>query len=161
MAFIVRDGAQKELTSPLSYAPLDRAIDCLKLAQMGHGESRRLWNDFARESPGTARVVAKSVAQDNAKITEATKQADTVLTRGEFITKGASGCAPRPKVTKRRKTPSVAEVSRVIMLTKTAGAGKVVRTRQEALRAMVEADLRSPDPERRTTAAEILAAGLV
>lgn len=71
----------------------------------------------------------------------------------EFIAKAAG------KPGKRRKTLTVAEASREATLTKMVG--RPVRTQREAIRLMVEADLASPDPERRAVAAEILANGLV
>jgi hypothetical protein len=77
----------KTASSPLSSAPLDRARDVLILAQRGDMTCRRLWNDFAAESPGSARIVAAWVQKDNAKRAKVTARVDATLERAELVTK--------------------------------------------------------------------------
>jgi len=48
---------------------------------------RRLWNDFAADSPGCARIVTAWVQKDNAQKAEATARVDAVLEKADFVTK--------------------------------------------------------------------------
>ncbi len=160
MAFIVREdgeggGVQKELRSPLSLAPLDRAISCLELAQMGVRESQREWNLFAEESPGVARVVAKYVAAENAKKAAATKVADKMLRRGEAATGMPGGLLVKSwKGGKPKKVKKVAKVAGGGTVTK--AARRAAADRQDAVRALLREDLASADPQRREMARDIL-----
>lgn len=80
-------------TSPLDSAPLDRAADVLRLARMGNGESRRMWNSWVAENPSTAGLVVKWVNQEDAGKAAATAAVDAMLARAEqatpaLVTKG-------------------------------------------------------------------------
>ncbi len=48
---------------------------------------RRLWNDFAAESPGCARIVTAWVQKDNAQKAAATARVDAVLEKADFVSK--------------------------------------------------------------------------
>jgi ribosomal protein L37E len=98
MAYVIK-GAAAASTSPLDRAPLDRAADCLRLARMGNGASRRMWNTWVAENPGTARIVLKWVDQEDRETAEATRVADKMLARAEVAT--------GPTVITKRKTHGV------------------------------------------------------
>ena len=85
--------------SPLARAPFDRQRDIYKLALMGSGDCKRMWNDFASEVPGIARLVVADVENERAEDARVTKSVDKRLRRAE----GVVGKAVRPKVTKRGK----------------------------------------------------------
>jgi hypothetical protein len=92
MAYIYKD-ASAQRTSPLDTAPLDRAADVLRLARMGNGESRRMWNSWVAENPSTAGLVVRWVDQEDAEKAKATRTVDAVLARAEratpsLVTKG-------------------------------------------------------------------------
>ena len=85
--------------SPLAHAPFDRQRDIYKLALMGSGDCKRMWNDFASEVPAIARLVVADVENERAEDARVTKSVDKRLRRAE----GVVGKAARPKVTKARK----------------------------------------------------------
>ena len=85
--------------SPLSRAPFDRQRDIYKLAKMGSGDCRRLWNDFAAEVPGIARLVVADVENERREDAEITAGIDKRLRSAEkLVTK-----TRRPKITKSAK----------------------------------------------------------
>lgn len=98
MVFIAKS---QEYHSALSRAPFDRQRDCYKLAQMGEGQSRRLWNDFASEAPALARLVIADAASEKQQNAEATKSVDKVLAKAEKSLKPA-----KAKKAKSLKSPA-------------------------------------------------------
>jgi hypothetical protein len=97
VAFLYKgDGVVAASTSPLARAPWDRLIDVYKLAKMGNADCRRMWNSYAQEVPGTARLVVKSVQAETAEDARVTAKVDKRLRRAEKSAKSA-------KVTKSRK----------------------------------------------------------
>ncbi len=103
-------------------------------------------------------MVAKAVAKDHAEEAAAARKADDVLSRGEvavgMVTKQYTGGKRwKPGKVRKTKVPSVAKVSMA--------ARRAAQDRRYAVRAMVTADLSSPDPETRETAMAILRGGLV
>lgn len=85
MAHLIRDDQMvtKSLTSELSKVDFERQRDVYRLGLMGNAQSRRLWNDFAREDPNTARLVVADVESDSAASAKAKKSVDKVLTKAE------------------------------------------------------------------------------
>lgn len=60
MAYISKGDTASAVASPVSplvRAPFDRQRDVLKLARMGNRDCKRMWNSFAAEDPGMARLV--------------------------------------------------------------------------------------------------------
>lgn len=100
MAYIVKSaGGVGAPVSALSRASWDRQVDVYKLALMGSGDCRRLWNDFAGDSPGIARLIVKSVQQERQDEAAANEKLDGRLREAErLVTK-----ARKPKVSKPRK----------------------------------------------------------
>ena len=70
---------------------------------MGEKSSARLWNDFAAESPGQARIVIADVNADKAAAVQATKDVDKVLTKSESKVK-VKKSAKEPKTVLTAKT---------------------------------------------------------
>jgi hypothetical protein len=181
MAYVIKqESAERPLMSPLSLAPLDRAKDTLALARMGSPAMRREWNTFAAESPAMARLVVKWLDADQAKAAKATREADRALERAEFVTKGKKpdgycqkcqapmktkwprcrDCGarnrfhPKGSVMKPKKARKAAQpmLTKSQVWTLALGTGQTVRSRGEAVRADLTADLDSPDPGRRMAA---------
>lgn len=73
----------KSMTSELSKVDFDRCRDIYRLGKMGNAASRRLWNDYARENPGMARLVIADVESDAAASAKAARSVDKVLAKGE------------------------------------------------------------------------------
>lgn len=71
-----------------------------KLAQRGVSSCVRLFNDFEREQPGTARLVVKAVEMDLAKDVAANKHLDKVLGKAEKVKKTKSGKQKTAKLPK-------------------------------------------------------------
>jgi hypothetical protein len=95
------DGITAAPASALARAPWDRLIDVFKLAKMGNADCRRMWNDYAVEAPGTARLVVKSVQAEALEDARVTAKVDKRLRRAEKS-------AGPVKVTKaRKKAPAV------------------------------------------------------
>jgi hypothetical protein len=100
VAYIVKgQGTAPAYSSALAHAPFDRQRDIFKLAKMGSGDCRRMWNDFASEVPAMARLVVADVENELREDARVTKSVDKRLRRAEkVVTK-----ARKPKVTKGRK----------------------------------------------------------
>ena len=81
MAYIINKSADTKCA--LSRASHDRRRDVYLLAQMGEKASRRLWDEFAAESPGQARIVVADVEMDKALGVAANKHLDRVLVKSE------------------------------------------------------------------------------
>jgi hypothetical protein len=123
------DGVVAASTSPLARAPWDRLIDVFKLAKMGNADCRRMWNSYAAEVPGTARLVVKSVEAEALEDSQVTAKIDKRLRRAEKS-------AGPVRVTKARKrAPAVS---------------------QDGPDATLAAWLNSPDPWQRETARAVL-----
>jgi len=106
VAFIVKGtaaGAVAAPVSPLVRAPFDRQRDTLKLARMGNADCKRLWNSFAEEAPGLARLVVADVERERQEDAEATDKVDKRLRQAEKLAVRGR----KPKVTKSRKKPPV------------------------------------------------------
>jgi hypothetical protein len=165
MAYIVKgaEGPVRRLSAlanagPDSWSAYQRQRDVYLLARMGNRDMQRLWNDWLAEDPGMARLVATSVEKERAqgaKVSAALdvrlREAERWVTKSGMITKQYK--PPKPKKSGKRKTAAAAQTA---LLTKAAGVGVVVHTRQEAVMARIAADLHSDDPGRREIAAEIL-----
>jgi hypothetical protein len=98
LAYVIKDSTPKDYASPLSLAPLDRAKDTLVLARLGSPAMKRQWNTFVEENPDLARVVTKWADSERAEQAKATRVADRMLERAEYVTKGLA-----PAVTKGSK----------------------------------------------------------
>jgi hypothetical protein len=76
--------------SRLSRGTFDQQLDVYRLAksERGHGRMRRLWNEFAEDSPGIARLVASYDAME--------RQADAVARDelDDLLAKAAASPAP-------------------------------------------------------------------
>jgi hypothetical protein len=105
VAYICKgEGVVPAPVSPLVRAPFDRQRDTLKLARMGNADCKRLWNSFAEEAPGLARLVVADVENERRGDAAATEKVDKRLRQAEKL------------VTKSRKPKKVkavrAEVSK-------------------------------------------------
>jgi hypothetical protein len=100
VAYIVKgQGTAPAYSSALAHAPFDRQRDIYKLAKMGSGDCRRMWNDFASEVPAMARLVVADVENERREDARVTKSVDKRLREAERLTTKAR----KPKVTKGRK----------------------------------------------------------
>ena len=129
---VINKGAQM---SALSRVDLDRQLDVLRLAKMGNRDAQRWWNDWQREAPADARLVAEYDRVTKAEQAEARDSVDALLTKGR-MTPG--------KTAKRSKFESKSK------------AALSQKDRQKALRASIKSDLNSPDPFTRETARRLL-----
>lgn len=152
MVHIVRDEdvTRSHLTSPLVRADWEQRIDLLKMAQKGWGDCRRIWNEFAEQCPADARLVAKFVASDHQETAKANREVNKVLARAESALLTKSYKPPKPGKAARR----AAKAAGVPVVTKSAR--KAADARAAAVRAAIEADLYSDDPEKRFIASQIL-----
>lgn len=104
MAYLVK--AEKTYSSPLAKADFGRQRDIYKLALMGSGDCRRLWNEYAAECPGNARLVIADVQSDQAESAQVSKSLDKRLVKAEkLVTKSGKPkkVTKSAKVTEREK----------------------------------------------------------
>jgi hypothetical protein len=153
------------VTSPLAklqgLSGLEQQSDMLRLARRGNRECARIWNQFAEQDPGMARLVIKSVDADDRAAAKASRRVGKVLSRAEpVVVKSAEYAAPvKPKKARKaaRKAAEVAFLSKM--------AGPPVRSREEAVQAVARADLAadlySSDPDRRAKAWDARFRGLI
>jgi hypothetical protein len=147
VAYIVSENGRavvnKSAASPLARADIDRVLDCYRLALMGNGQSRRMWNDFAAESPDTARLIVKLDQAEKGGRAEANALLDGVLIKAETTGMyGKSGKKARGEMKAKR-------------------AAQQPQTWQPqppktTVRDMLKANLADPDPRVRLTAAALL-----
>jgi hypothetical protein len=101
-------GALAAPVSPLVRAPFDRQRDTLKLARMGNADCKRLWNSFAEEAPGLARLVVADVDRERAEDAAATEKVDARLREAERLVVTKAKKSKRPKlVTKAARKAAV------------------------------------------------------
>lgn len=99
MAYLIGDhggvavakGAQ---LGALSLADFGRQYETLRLARMGVESARRLWGEFAAESPADARLVTEYDAATRAERQDAARHVDRLLAKSERRG-GARGYDPR------------------------------------------------------------------
>jgi endonuclease III len=84
VAFIYPEVVNKSADTrcALSRADFSRQRDVYKLAKR-NPECRRLWEEFARESPAAARLVVADITSDKAKDQAANRHLDKVLAKAE------------------------------------------------------------------------------
>lgn len=104
VAYIIDDQVltKSETRCALSRASFDRQRDIFKLAGMGNASCRRLWDEFAREEPGNARLVMADVNADKALAVKANRHLDKVLGKSEKP-KVKKSRKPAPELTEREK----------------------------------------------------------
>jgi hypothetical protein len=149
MAYIVNEGGRAVVNkgaqmSALARADLDRVLDCYRLALMGNDQSRRMWNDFEREAPDTARLVVEWDAAQKSERAEANALADGVLVKAE--SGGPGKTARRSK--REFKAKRAAQQPQPMQ----------PQPPKTTMRDMFKADLRDPDPVRRLVAERALRA---
>jgi hypothetical protein len=147
VAYIVSENGRavvnKSAASPLARADIDRVLDCYRLALMGNGQSRRMWNDFAAESPDTARLIVKLDQAEKGERAEANALLDGVLIKAETTGMyGKSGKRARRELKNKR-------------------AAQQPQTWQpepprQSVKSVIRENLNSPDPMTRETARRLL-----
>ena len=142
MAHIIKDDnsfVTKGASGIVDQVDFFRQLDIYRLALRGDGQCRRLWNDYASQDPGGARLVIKYDAAGKADRENARREIDDVLVKAENLTPGRIG---RKSKAERKAKASLSE-----------------RNRQKTLRASLASDLRHPDPRVREIAKRALERG--